>query len=116
MQKQTSKWFFNIKVNFIAIMLFILINKSEPAIAIENDSSQPFKKENLRESIKLDLEAVLKQSKIEPTKKYYVKAKIFLSETGLENIRIFIPETSLKINKIYKHASEYEYVIDKDQL
>jgi hypothetical protein len=104
MQEQTSKWFFNVKVSLIPTMLFILINKSEPAIAIENDSSQPFKKENLRESLKLDPQAVLKQSKIEPSKK------------KLRKIKIFIPETSLKINKIYKYASEYQYVIDKDQL
>ena len=75
MQKQTSKWFFNIKASLTPITLFILASNSRPIMAIENDNDQPFKKENLEKDAKLDPQRLLKQSKIMPSKKNYEKSK-----------------------------------------
>jgi hypothetical protein len=75
MQKQTSKWFFNIKASLTPITLFILASNSRPIMAIENDNDQPFKKENLEKDAKLDPQRLLKQSKIRPSKKNYEKSK-----------------------------------------
>jgi len=79
MQKQTSKWFFNIKASLTPIIMLVLTSNSRPIMAIENDNSQVFKKENLERDVKLDPQRLLKQSKITPSKK------------KLRNVKISIP-------------------------